>query len=168
MQFGGINTGRYKAGAIPETIHIYGWPMNNYWVTNFNAEQRGGHNWTFTLSSSENNSQLNATKFGWGNRVPFLTRVSPGGGKGDKNWSASFITGWPENILLISSFPSEDGSFSIFHVREIAGENAKIELGNGITGNNLIVKEVNVLGEIIENGTVEIEPFESKFFKVTR
>jgi alpha-mannosidase len=37
MQFGAINTGRYKAGAKPERTHIFGWPMNNYWVTNFNA-----------------------------------------------------------------------------------------------------------------------------------
>ncbi|MDX1285808.1 MAG: glycoside hydrolase family 38 C-terminal domain-containing protein, partial [Draconibacterium sp.] len=41
MQFGNINTGRYKAGATPESTHIFGWPMNNYWVTNFNAEQHG-------------------------------------------------------------------------------------------------------------------------------
>ena len=166
MQFGGINTGRYKAGAQPETTHIYGWPMNNYWTTNFNAEQHGGHTWTFTLSSSENNSQLNAAKFGWEYRIPFLTRVLPGGGNGDKNWSESFISGWSKNILLLSSFPSDNGKFSIFHVREIAGEKAEIELKNEISGKGLIVKEVNVLGEIVENGTLEISPFESKFFKV--
>lgn len=103
MQFGGINTGRYKAGAKPETTHIYGWPMNNYWTTNFNAEQHGGLNWTYTISSSEENTQQAATQFAWGNRVPFLNRVLPGGGKGDNNWSGSIVSGWPENVLLISS-----------------------------------------------------------------
>ncbi|HWR74486.1 MAG TPA: glycoside hydrolase family 38 C-terminal domain-containing protein, partial [Bacteroidales bacterium] len=37
MQFGAINTGRYVAGAMPQTTHLFSWPMNNYWVTNFNA-----------------------------------------------------------------------------------------------------------------------------------
>ena len=39
MQFGAINTGRYKAGAVPQSTNMYSWPMNNYWVTNFNADQ---------------------------------------------------------------------------------------------------------------------------------
>ena len=165
MQFGGINTGRYKAGATPETTHIFGWPMNNYWVTNFNAEQHGGHSWTFTISSSENNSQSEATKFGWGKRIPFLTRVLPGGGTGDKNWEGSFIEGWPENVLVISSFPSEDGKAAFFHVREIAGEKTIFNLKNGLNGSTLKLEQVNVLNESIENGSVRLKPFESKFFK---
>ncbi|MCD6354529.1 MAG: hypothetical protein J7L95_03180 [Prolixibacteraceae bacterium] len=61
MQFGGINTGRYKAGATPEATHIFGWPMNNYWTTNFNAEQHGGITWSYSISSAGNNSQTTAT-----------------------------------------------------------------------------------------------------------
>ncbi|MGE5428209.1 MAG: glycoside hydrolase family 38 C-terminal domain-containing protein, partial [Methylococcaceae bacterium] len=33
VQLGNINTGRYKAGALPESTHLFSWPMNNYWVT---------------------------------------------------------------------------------------------------------------------------------------
>src|SRR5665811_1711898 len=43
MQFGTINTGRYQAGAMPQSTNLFSWPMNNYWTTNFNADQRGGH-----------------------------------------------------------------------------------------------------------------------------
>ena len=166
MQFGGINTGRYKAGATPETTHIFGWPMNNYWTTNFNAEQHGGFEWTYSLSSSENNSQQKATKFGWENRIPFLTRVLPGGGVGDKNWENSFISGWPTNIIVISSFPAEDGKSAIFQVREIAGENVSLNLKNEILGNTLKLQQVNVLGEIIKGGSTKLNAFESKFFKI--
>ena len=42
MQFGAINTGRYQSGAVPQTTNMYSWPMNNYWTTNFNADQTGG------------------------------------------------------------------------------------------------------------------------------
>ncbi len=166
MQFGGINTGRYKAEAKPETTHIYGWPMNNYWTTNFNAEQHGGHSWTYTISSSEENTQQAATQFGWGNRVPFLYRILPGGGKGDKIWSGSFVSGWPENVLAVSASPAKDGKSAIFHLREIGGKNVSLNIKNTLSNNNLEMIQVNVLGEKRENSSTEIKAFESKFFRV--
>lgn len=166
MQFGGINTGRFKAGATPEKTHIYGWPMNNYWTTNFNPEQHGGINWTFTLSSTANNSQQEATRFGWGNRVPFLYRILPGGGDGDKNWEKSFITDWPENILVVSSFPSSDGKSAVFQLRETDGKSADLVLKNGLKNETLKVEQVNVLGEKITNGSNQFKAYESKFFRV--
>ncbi|MFO7721600.1 MAG: glycoside hydrolase family 38 C-terminal domain-containing protein, partial [Bacteroidales bacterium] len=89
MQFGGINTGRYEAGAMPATTHLFGWPMNNYWTTNFNADQHGGHAWRYSLTSQANTSQGAASWFGWGNRIPFTGRVLPGGGPGDQRHQAS-------------------------------------------------------------------------------
>ena len=86
MQFGAINTGRYQAGAMPQSTNLFSWPMNNYWTTNFNAEQRGGHFWTYYLTSSADNSNGFATQFGWGCRIPYLTRIIPGSGTGDSNW----------------------------------------------------------------------------------
>ena len=167
MQFGGINTGRYEAGATPETTHIYGWPMNNYWVTNFNAEQHGGITWKYTISSERNNSQQSATRFGWGNRVPFLSRILPGGGNGGGKNEGSIVSGWPENLLLVSAKPADEGNF-LFHVRESAGEQTILQLKNEISGEKVMLKEVNVLGNEVENGSSQINPFESKFFKIAR
>ena len=72
MQFGAINTGRYQAGAMPQSTNLFSWPMNNYWVTNFNADQRGGHSWTYYLTTSSNVSNGFATRFGWGAEFLFL------------------------------------------------------------------------------------------------
>jgi hypothetical protein len=166
MQFGGINTGRYEAGATPETTHIFGWPMNNYWVTNFNAEQHGGITWKYTISSEEKSSQQSATRFGWGNRVPFLSRILPGGGIGGGKIEGSLISGWPENVLLVSVKPADDGNL-LFHVRESEGKQAALQLKNEISKENTIFKEVNVLGDEVEDGSIQISPFESKFFKIT-
>jgi hypothetical protein len=167
MQFGAINTGRYQAGAKPEGTHIYGWPMNNYWTTNFNPEQHGGIEWVYSLSSSTNNSQHEATRFGWGNRVPFLARVLPGGGKGDKTWQRSIIDGWPENTLLVSAVPDPNGKSAILCIREIAGHSA--DLGSLKTDSNtkLNLQQVNVLGENIEGGSLHLNPLEVKFVKVS-
>ena len=166
MQFGGINTGRYQAGALPESTHIYGWPMNNYWTTNFNTEQHGGIEWVYTISSLSGNLQKDASHFGWGKQVPFLSRVLPGGGNGDDTYERSFIKGWPENILMVSSFPSQDGKSSLLHVREISGETTVMQLTNGITKKEMLMETVNVLGEKLENGTTQINPYEAKFYRV--
>ncbi|MGD0753926.1 MAG: glycoside hydrolase family 38 C-terminal domain-containing protein [Bacteroidales bacterium] len=166
MQFGAINTGRYTAGAMPQSTNLFSWPMNNYWVTNFNADQRGGHSWTYYLTTSSDVSNGFATKFGWGCRIPFLTRVLPGSGTGDSNWEGTFITGWPSNILLISAEPSADGKYCTLHVREINGKDTALNLTNGLNGKGLSAIEVDVTGYPVQKPSLNIGPLESKFYRL--
>jgi hypothetical protein len=166
MQFGAINTGRYIAGAMPQSTNLFSWPMNNYWVTNFNADQRGGHSWTYYLTTSADASNSFATKFGWGCRIPYLTRILPGSGSGDNNWEGSFISGWPSNILLISAEPANDGKYCIIHIRETNGKNTSLNLTNGINGSVLQPVEVDATGEPLAKPSVEIGPLESKFYRI--
>ncbi|HLN55607.1 MAG TPA: hypothetical protein VK207_06430 [Bacteroidales bacterium] len=166
MQFGAINTGRYKAGAMPQGTNLFSWPMNNYWVTNFNADQRGGHTWTYYLTSSADTGNGFATRFGAGCRAPFLTRTMPGAGTGDNNREGSFITGWPENVLLVSSIPAADGKSFVIQLREVEGKTAILNLSNGITGKKLNSEEVDVNGRTIPDSANSIDPLESKFFRV--
>jgi hypothetical protein len=166
MQFGAINTGRYQAGAVPQSTHLFSWPMNNYWVTNFNADQRGGHSWSYYLTSSADNSNTFATHFGWGCRVPYLTRIIPGSGPGDNNWDGSFIKGWPPNVVLITVQPTADGKSLLVHLRETIGKQADMKLTNGFDGKHLAVAEVDVTGNPVSNGSQCIGPLESKFFRI--
>ena len=166
MQFGAINTGRYIAGAMPQSTNLFSWPMNNYWVTNFNADQRGGHSWTYHLTTSADVSNGFATKFGWGCRVPYLTSIIPGEGTGDNNREGSFITGWPANILLISAEPAPDGKTCVVHLRETNGRSASLSLTNGLTGKGLTASEVDVTGSPVLKPSLTIAPFESKFYSV--
>jgi hypothetical protein len=166
MQFGAINTGRYTAGAMPQSTNIFSWPMNNYWVTNFNADQRGGHSWTYYLTSSSDNSNEFATKFGWGSRVPYLTRILPGEGNGDSNREGSFITGWPSNVILITATPDADGKSCVIHIRETNGQNATLSLKNGFNGKPLSIEEVDVTGNPVNNTTLNLAPLESRFYRV--
>jgi hypothetical protein len=166
MQFGAINTGRYIAGALPQSTNLFSWPMNNYWVTNFNADQRGGHSWTYFLTTSSDVSNEFSTKFGWGCRIPFLTRVIPGSGSGDDNWEGSFITGWPSNILLISAEPAVDENSCIIHLRETNGKVATLNLINGLNGSSLKAIEVDVTGKPVLNPSLTIGPLESKFYRI--
>ncbi|MFO7722354.1 MAG: glycosyl hydrolase family 38, partial [Bacteroidales bacterium] len=166
MQFGGINTGRYTAGAVPATTHVYGWPMNNYWTTNFNADQHGGHAWRYTLTSYANTSQGAASWFGWGNRIPFTGRVLPGGGPGDQRHQASFITNWPENILLISAIPTPDGLGAILLLRENEGKEATVSLINGISKTPFKQVPVDVTGKPLAGKENTMRPYESRFIRI--
>jgi alpha-mannosidase len=166
MQFGGINTGRFVAGATPETTHMYGWPMNNYWVTNFNADQHGGIEWVYSMTSSAGSATTDATRFGWNHRTPLLSRVLPGGGSGDEQWQASFITGWPDHFLLISAIPDKNGKSAVFHVRDTGGKSHVLHLKNNITGASLTSTQVDVTGAPLKNGNTRVGPYESKFFRV--
>ncbi len=166
MQFGAINTGRYREGALPQTTHIYSWPMNNYWVTNFNADQRGGHSWSYYLTSSNDNSDIFATRFGWGARVPVLTRILPGAGQGDERWKGSFIEGWPSSVILVNARPDADGKSVFIQLRETGGEERVLSLTNGFTGAPLTLREVDVTGTPVAGSSAKIGPLESKFFEI--
>lgn len=167
MQFGGINTGRFEAGAVPETTHLYGWPMNNYWTTNFNPEQHGGIDWEYQFTSRTGQDPQAAVRFGWGNRVPLLARVVPGGGRGERRWKGSWLTGMPGNLLLVSALPEKDGRSAVFHVREIGGETAVFGLSSVLSGRELTCQPVDVTGRVLAEGTLTVQPYESKFYRVT-
>jgi hypothetical protein len=164
MQFGAINTGRYQAGALPQGTHLFSWPMNNYWVTNFNADQRGGHTWSYYLTTSRDVSNDFATRFGWGCRVPYLTRILPGDGTGDGQREGSFISGWPANVILISARPAGTGRSVIIQLRETGGKQVSLDLSNGLTGKKLTLHEVDVLGKPVSEPDLVLNPFESGFF----
>jgi len=167
MQFGGINTGRYRYGAKPATTHIYGWPMNNYWTTNFNADQRGELTFTYTLTSAADTSNLPATRFGWGNRIPLLARVLPPGQPNGNPHEASFLTIEPGNLLLINAKPDAGSRSVILQVREVAGRRAEIKV-EGERRKEKVISEVDVIGRPVGNGAGPIvcNPYESKFIQV--
>lgn len=165
MQFGGINTGRYKAGALPAGTHQFSWPMNNYWTTNFNADQRGGHSWTYYLTSSADTSDTFATRFGWGCRIPPLTRILPGSGKGDDRWEGEFIRGWPENVLLVAAMPSSDGRSVLLQLRETGGKSAPIKLFRP-DGTPFDLAETDATGAPLPKPPSPIAPGETRFYQI--
>ena len=130
VQFGAINTGRYYYKHAPETNHIYSWPLNNYWTTNFRASQEGELKWRYAITSSENNSNGFATRFGWGNRVPMMTRVLPAGQEEADLRSTSLLDLDIPNVLLVEARPSDAGDGVILHLREVEGKEAVLDVNH--------------------------------------
>ncbi|WP_203256909.1 glycoside hydrolase family 38 N-terminal domain-containing protein [Hyunsoonleella ulvae] len=169
VQFGGINTGRYYyKNPIKNKGHIYSWVLNNYWVTNFRASQFGELNWKYQITSSENKSNTFATKFGWGNRVPFVSKANSGKEKSKNNQvSESLIDlNMVDNLLLVHARPTEANDGVILHLRETEGDHAILDINKFLENPGISeVYLVNSLGEKIEKLTAPflVEHFETRF-----
>jgi hypothetical protein len=171
VQFGNLNIGRYYYKLPKGSNHIYSWVMNNYWVTNFKASQKGEFRWAYFISSTEDNSDMAATKFGYNNRVPLLSRVilpEKESSKADLV-SHSFFNLDSPNLLLVQCSPSMDGKGIILHLREIEGDHAIIDVRKLMDESGAIsCQEVNILEEEISKLTspLLLEHFETKFIKL--
>ncbi|MDR1879964.1 MAG: glycosyl hydrolase family 38 [Tannerellaceae bacterium] len=166
MQFGAINTGRYKAGAVPQSAHMYSWPMNNYWVTNFNADQMGELQWRYLLHSAATNTTEYATRFAWENRIPLPTRVLPaGGGQKAPAEPVSLLELTPANLLLITMKPVEGENAVLLQLRETGGKPATLEVvSSRIKAGKLTV--CDALGDPLPgNPAPDFKPWENKFIK---
>lgn len=165
MQMGDINTGRYKAGAKPSSTHIYGWPMNNYWTTNFNADQVGYHEWHYSLTSKKKESFDATTRQNWGNRIPFLVRVIPGNERKNTVSPKTFMAGIPENVLVVNAIPTGQGS-ALLQLRECSGNPAEFKIT--ASGKKISYHNSNALGQKIkETAAVNLKPFESRFILIS-
>lgn len=171
VQFGDINTGRYFYRLHPKTNHIFSWVLNNYWVTNFKASQQGELRWTYRITSSADNSDMFATKFGWEERTPLMARIMLPSAEAQKTplASRSLLNLDADNLLLVNTTLSLDGNGIILHLREVEGDHAIVDIRRIIeeTGASSIT-EVNVLEEAMETLTspLLIEHFETKFLKL--
>lgn len=168
MQFGAINTGRYQAGATPQSTNMYSWPMNNYWVTNFNADQMGEMKWSYFVSSSADNSIEYATKFAWENRIPLRTRVLPASNTPGKTIAAtSLLRIIPENLLLVNMKPVAGENAVMLQLREIGGKKATFAVSSDkIRFGKPVVCDVTGT-PIAKRSSLEFNPWENKFIKLT-
>lgn len=171
VQFGDINSGHFYYRYQPKTEHIYSWVLNNYWTTNFRASQEGEIKWHYSITSSSDNSNAFASRFGWGSRIPMQTRVIPQGKTKATISAKSVLNINIPNLLLVNSRPSLTDGGVILQVRETEGKHAivdinKIKLETGITS----ILEVNALEEEIQNldEPFLIEHFETKFLKLIK
>lgn len=167
MQMGNINTGRFQKTGVPESNKIYSYVMNNYWTTNFNADQHGEFEWNYFITSMPGNSLEKATKFAWENRVPCIARTLPAGEKSKKTvYSDSFLSVTPLNVVLVNMKPIKGENTVLLHLREVDGRAATLSVqSNKIK--NMKLTPSNVLGEDVSTGNLNFKPWESKFVKVS-
>jgi hypothetical protein len=169
VQFGDINTGKFDYISDPKHPWIFSWPFNNFWTTNFRASQEGEHKWSYRITSGEDTTRSFATRFGWSNRVPMLTRVQPAGKSGIPMKPVSYLNLDIPGLLLVSMKSAEDDNGIILHLREVNGKALSINAESII--NNVKAKsisEVSIIGKEIQPIEKEItfKPCEVKFLRI--
>jgi hypothetical protein len=171
VHFGDINIGRYYYRLKPETNHLYSWVLNNYWVTNFKASQQGELRWSYSITSSNDPSDMFATRFGRAASMPLYSRVMMPSAGADKTelYSRSLMDLGVPNLLLVNATPSLDGTGVILHLREVEGGHAILDTRSlqEQTGASSIT-EVSVLEEELQVLTtlLLIEHFETRFIRL--
>jgi len=164
---GGLNLGKFQYISRFDKPHVFSWVMNNYWVTNFRASQRGEFHWRYALTSQKRGTPSEAARFGWGTRIPLLTRVLPPGRR-RLALSASLLRCDRDNILLVAARPEEQGAGLLLHLRETEGRETSFSLISPSQSNHpLLLTEANVLGEVIGPTTSlpRIRAYESNFYR---
>jgi hypothetical protein len=168
VHFGGLNLGKFLYEAQVDRPHVFSWVMNNYWVTNFRASQRGEFRWSYALTSGGDGAPGRATRFGWDSRIPLLTRVFPPSQSAGKREPLSLLEIRLPNILLVAARPLPGGEV-ILHVRELEGKDSVFEvLSSSSGGRKYVLCETNALGETLGRPTShpKLGPLETKFFRL--
>jgi len=171
VQLGDFNLGKWQSVAKVDKPHIYSWVMNNYWFTNFRAEQEGEFKWHYYLTSSTDTTRSFATRFGWGSRVPLVTRVLPPvrtpAARLPRVLSA--LTLDAPNVLVVEARPLTNGAGVFLHLREVEGKSVTLTAEDIVTWSELRgLHEVNVLEQTLRENidSLTLEPYEVKFVKL--
>jgi hypothetical protein len=170
VQFGDLNLAKWQPAAKVEKPHVFSWVMNNYWFTNFKASQEGEFRWSYFLTSRQDAGNSEATRFGWGSRVPLVSRVLQRGEGGQGRPSGSLLRCDAPNLLLVESRPARDGKGVILHWRETEGKPATLDLAGQPSAERAeVVDEVNVIEEPLRSriSSIPFAPYEAKFVRVS-
>jgi alpha-mannosidase len=165
VELGDINIGRYKKESVPTSNHLFSYVMNNYWTTNFNADQHGEFEWTYHITSMADNSFDKALLFALDNRIPMFTRTQPASVHAQLSPAQqSFLTVEPQNVIVTNLSPIEGEKAMLVQVREMAGKEALLKIHSAAV--NVKAIRSNILGTSLTNN-MSIKPYETAFFKVS-
>ncbi|MFO7976265.1 MAG: polysaccharide lyase family protein [Candidatus Hydrogenedentota bacterium] len=135
---------------------IYSYAMNNYWETNYKAEQEGITTFRYTvLPHDDAFDEVQATRFGVEASQPLVAvPVAP-----DTPASGSLLRVQPEQVFVTNLKPSDDGNAYIARLYNVSNEtqHARISSGNK-TFEELYLTDLNESVQESVQETVDVPP----------
>jgi len=131
-----INRGKWLSHLPIKNGHVYSYVMNNYWFTNYRAQQGGRFVFRYAITSGRGLGREDLARFDEDTRTPVLAypflssfsaaisqagRPMPAGG-------GSFLTCDAPNLEMVTLKEAEDGDGFILRFREITGRRGDAEI----------------------------------------
>jgi hypothetical protein len=120
--FQDINRGLWPTTLTKDNGHVYSYVMNNYWWTNYKAEQGGDFVFRYSFTSRSQSDPAESARFGASVAVPLEAVFSPKNESGA--WTAetgSMLSISEPNVVLFGMRQASGGGV-ILHLRETAGK----------------------------------------------
>ena len=104
VEIGGINAESPWMRAIPRSQTFYSYVMNNYWHTNYKADQEGPATFRYALEAHRGFRAAAAARFGAEAREPLLVTAAAGGAPS----AVPLLVVAPADVLVTSLEPGPD------------------------------------------------------------
>jgi alpha-mannosidase len=131
-----INRGKWLSHLPIKNGHVYSYAMNNYWFTNYRAEQGGSFVFHYVITSGRGLGREQLGAFDADTRTPvlaypFLSSFSAAIAQTDRPMppgGASFATLEAPNLQIVTLKEAETGDGWVLRLREVAGRTGQAEL----------------------------------------
>jgi alpha-mannosidase len=134
VTLGDINRGRWPEEFTPKTSTIFSYVFNNYWHTNYRAEQGGEFTFRYVMTSGPTLSPDDLARFGRASMTPLETdEVIDQDKVGNppsplEPVATSFLQVYGSGVVLETWKAAEDGNGSVLRLLETSGKKRKAVL----------------------------------------
>lgn len=174
LQFGERRTGNWSFDYKSQKPYIFSYVLNNMWQTNFQGDQPGMTEFSYSLFTGKGKSISKINQSAWSCSAPLQAVFTVNSDKMVDNGKneKSYIKISHDNVILSAMKPSEaNGDGVIMRFNEIAGKETKminVELCEKISSYAETDVIENDIGKEIENNTIvfSLKPYEIKTFRI--
>jgi alpha-mannosidase len=150
-----INRGKWPTHLEIVNGHIYSYVMNNYWFTNYRAQQGGQFKFRYSITSGKNVSRETLAQFDADTRTPvfaypFFSSFSAQIAQADRPMpaaSGSFFNCDATNLQFVAFKEAEDNDGWVLRLREIGGKKGEAT----VVFPRLNLKEAQLCNGVEEN-----------------
>ena len=165
LELGAITAEKPWMEKIDPAQNFFSYVMNNYWHTNYKADQEGVTMFRYSVRPHGGYSQEEAAKFGLERRQPLIALTASGPGKAEGSLYDLISNG----VIVLSTKPAlhDSGWMLYLYNPTNQGHSAQIRWNKGIPTSIHASDAFERTGEEI-NGAIEVPAYGSTFVRVNR
>lgn len=168
VTLGDINRGEWPTSFGQRPGNIFSYVMNNYWHTNYRAEQGGHFRFRYVITSAAHTDVPALSRMAWGETTPMEVDQIRSQDKAldlsrplDGNQS-SFISVEDPDVLLDTWKPAEDGNGTILRLIDLGGQPRSVRVSVPL----ISVRQV-MLTDAVERDEKTIEAEDAHSFRIS-